>query len=403
MKERITTAVIGLGGRGFSLLKDVILGLDDVDVVGVCDLYKDRAEAGRQAVETARGTSPLSTLDYHEILDIPGLDSIIVTTSWETHIPIAIDAMKKGIRPGVEVGGAYSIDQLWQLVHTSEETGVPCMMLENCCYGRYEMLLKNMISKGIFGELVHLEGGYRHDLREEVAFGRENRHYRNANYLNRNAENYPTHELGPIAQMLGINHGNRMLKLTSTASCSKGLNAYLLSRKGEGYDQSRARFAQGDVVTTVITCAHGETITLTLDTTLPRFYSRGLIVEGTKAMFMEDNQSFFIDGQNTEEEGFDWRKQWGNADQMLEKYEHPVWDAFIHDGVRGGHGGMDYLVDRAFFDSVKNQVDPPIDVYDMAAWMSISVLSEESIAMGSMPVAIPDFTNGRWIETRKDV
>ncbi|HCA34287.1 MAG TPA: glycosyl hydrolase, partial [Lachnospiraceae bacterium] len=175
MKEKITTAVIGLGGRGFSLLKDVILGLDDVDVVGVCDLYKDRAEAGRQAVETARGTSPLSTLDYHEILDIPGLDSIIVTTSWETHIPIAIDAMKKGIRPGVEVGGAYSIDQLWQLVHTSEETGIPCMMLENCCYGRYEMLLKNMISKGIFGELVHLEGGYRHDLREEVAFGRENR------------------------------------------------------------------------------------------------------------------------------------------------------------------------------------------------------------------------------------
>ena len=400
MKEKVTTAVIGLGGRGLSLLKAVILGMEDVEVLGVCDLYEDRTQAGVEAVLEARGTKPVCSLDYRDILAIPNLDSVVIATSWETHIEIAIAAMKQGIRPGVEVGPAYSIDQLWQLVHTSEETGVPCMMLENCCYGRDEMMLMNMIEQGVFGQLVHLEGGYRHDLREEIGFGRENRHYRNANYKNRNCENYPTHELGPICQMLGIHHGNRLLKLNSVASTSRGLNAYLQKEKGPDYDQAFYPFAQGDVVTTVITCAHGETITLTLDTTLPRYYSRGLLVQGTKAMYSEDNHSVFIDGVHSEADGFDWQKHWNNALEMREKYEHPVWTQFLNDGVRGGHGGMDYLVDRAFFDSVKNETKPPIDVYDMAAWMSIGVLSEESIAKGGAPVYIPDFTNGKWVETR---
>lgn len=400
MKESINLGIIGLGGRGYGLLKAVILEEADVNVVGVCDLYEDRTQAAFDLVKEKRGVEPVKSLDYHDILDIPGLDCVFVTSSWESHIPIAIDAMKKGIRPGVEVGAAYSIQQLWDLVHTSEETSVPCMMLENCCYGQYEMMLMHMIRNGQFGELVHLEGGYRHDLRDEVGFGRENRHYRNANYKNRNTENYPTHELGPICQMLNINHGNRLLKLTSTASCSKGLNAFLMEKKGPEYDQSSYRFAQGDVINTTITCAHGETISLTLDTTLPRYYSRGLVVQGTKAMYSEDNNSIFMEGMHSEWDGFDWKKFWGNADEFRKEWESPTWVQFLNDGVRGGHGGMDYLVDRAFFDSVKNECDPPIDVYDMATWMSISVLSEESIAMGGAPVYIPDFTNGKWIETR---
>lgn len=403
MKDTINFAIIGLGGRGYGLLTGVVLDMEDVNVLGVCDLYEDRVQRAFDAVKEKKGNEPLKTTDYREILEIPNLDCVFVTTSWETHIPIAIAAMKKGIRPGVEVGAAYSIQQLWDLVHCSEDTGVPCMMLENCCYGQYEMMLMNMIKQGLFGELVHLEGGYRHDLREEVAYGRENRHYRNANYKNRNTENYPTHELGPICQMLGINHGNRLLKLTSTASCARGLNAFLMEKEGPGYDQTNFRFAQGDVINTIITCAHGETISLTLDTTLPRYYSRGLVVEGTKAMYCEDNNSIFMDGKFSEMEGFDWKKQWGNADEFRKEYESPTWVEFLNDGVRGGHGGMDYLVDRAFFDSVKYETEPPIDVYDMATWMSISALAEQSIAAGGAPVFIPDFTNGKWIETRTDV
>lgn len=395
----INIGIIGLGGRGQSLLKGVILHMEHVQVVGVCDLYEDRAQAGFEAVKEMQHTEPVKSQDYHDILNIEGLDAVVVSTSWETHIPIAIDAMKAGVRPGVEVGAAYSIDQLWQLVRVSEETGVPCMLLENCCYGREELMIKGMIEKGIFGSIMHCEGGYRHDLRDEVSYGRENRHYRNANYKHRNTENYPTHELGPIAQMLGIHHGNRMVKLTSTASCARGLNTYLAREKGADYDLTAYPFAQGDVVTTVITCAHGETIVLTLDTTLPRFYSRGLLVQGTKGMYMEDNQSIFLDGVHNEDD-FYWDRQWGNAKKYRDEYEHPIWQQYLKDGVRGGHGGMDYLVLKAFFESVADGVEPPIDVYDMAAWMSIGVLAEESIAKGGAPVTIPDFTNGRWIMVR---
>lgn len=395
----IKVGIIGLGGRGQSLLTGVILHMDGVEVVGVCDLYEDRTEAGYQAVLERTGKAPVKSQQYQDILEIPELDAVVVTTSWETHIPIAIAAMKKGIRPGVEVGAAYSIDQLWQLVHVSEETGVPCMLLENCCYGREELMIRNMVEQGIFGSIVHCQGGYRHDLREEIGYGRENRHYRNANYKHRNTENYPTHELGPIAQILGINHGNRMIKLTSTASCARGLNVYLNREKGPDYDQTAYPFAQGDVVTTVITCAHGETITLTLDTTLPRYYSRGFHVQGTKGMYEEENQSIFIDGVHNKDD-FYWDKQWGNIKEYRDQYEHPIWKQYLEEGVRGGHGGMDYLVLRAFFESVAEGTEPPIDVYDMAAWMSIGTLSEDSIALGGAPVAIPDFTNGRWIEVR---
>lgn len=395
----INIAIAGLGGRGFGLLKDVILTFDEVNVLGVCDLYEDRAQRGFDAVKEKKGNEPLKTLNYKDLLEIPELDALVVTTSWETHIPIAIDAMKAGIRPGVEVGAAYSIDQLWQLVRTSEETGVPCMLMENCCYGREELMVMNMVKQGLFGSIVHCQGGYRHDLREEIGNGREKRHYRNANYLHRNCENYPTHELGPIAQILGINHGNRMVKLTSTASCARGMNEYLKREKGVDYDQSGAAWAQGDVVTTVITCAHGETIVLTLDTTLPRYYSRGFHIQGTKGMYEEENQSIFIDEKDNHAD-FKWSDHWGNVKEYRDEYEHPIWKQFLNDGVRGGHGGMDYLVFRAFFESVADGVNPPIDVYDMAAWMCIGVLSEESIAMGGAPVAIPDFTNGQWIEVR---
>lgn len=394
----IKVGIIGLGGRGQSLLKDVILQMDKVQVVGVCDLYEDRTEIGYEAV-SEKQEPPVKSQDYHDILAIEGLEAVVVSTSWETHVPIAIDAMKAGVRPGVEVGAAYSIDQLWQLVHVSEETGVPCMLLENCCYGREELMVRNMVEQGVFGSIVHCEGGYRHDLRDEVSYGRENRHYRNANYKHRNTENYPTHELGPIAQILNIHHGNRMVKLTSTASCARGLNAYLAREKGPDYDLTAYPFAQGDVVTTVITCAHGETITLTLDTTLPRYYSRGFHVQGTKGMYEEDNQSIFIDGVHNQDD-FYWDRQWGNAKEYREQYEHPIWKKFLNDGVQGGHGGMDYLVLQAFFESVAEAAEPPINVYDMAAWMSIGVLAEESIAMGGAPVAIPDFTNGRWIMVR---
>ena len=396
VKEQLKIGVVGLGGRGTSLLEAVMIPMEDISIIGVCDKYEDRRMHAAQMVKEKKGNEPLCTADYKEILALGELDALVVTTSWADHLQPAIDAMKAGKRVAMEVGGAYSLDQLWQLVHTSEETGIPCMMLENCCYGRDELMVRNMVEQGVFGEIVHCQGGYHHDLRHEISFGRENRHYRLDNYKNRNCENYPTHELGPIAKVLKINHGNRMVSLSSVASKSRGLNDYLKREKGDEYDITNYPFAQGDVVTTTIRCAHGETIVLTLDTTLPRAYSRGFHIQGTRAMYMEDNRSLFIDGVHNQYD-FCWKDQWNNVEEYRDKYEHPIWKQYLAEGIKGGHDGMDWLVFRAFFESVMKDEEPPIDVYDTAAWMCISALSENSIAMGGLPVAIPDFTNGKWI------
>lgn len=397
MKDVITIGMMGFGSRGTDLLKNVILPRPDVKLAVVCDAYEDRTKkAAEMTVESGR-PEPIQTVNWRDMLKMDELDAVVIAASWESHISCAVELMEAGKYVGMEVGGAYSLKECWQLVETYERTGVPCMMLENCCYGREEMLLKNMVGQGLFGELVHCQGGYHHDLRKEITFGKENRHYRLRNYLNRNCENYPTHELGPLAQLLGINHGNRMVSLCSVASKSAGLHDYIERKENADKTLLKKRFAQGDVVTTIITCAGGETIVLTLDTTLPRAYSRGLEVRGTRGMYCEDNRSVFIDGEHHEFD-FKWKEQWGNVDQFLEKYEHPLWKEYQEAGIHQGHGGMDWLVFSDFFKAVKEGTQTPIDVYDAAAWMCITPLSEQSIALGGTPVSIPDFTRGGWLK-----
>lgn len=403
--KKIKIGIIGLGQRGDVLLKSVIMQMDDVEILAVCDEYEDRACITAANVKEAKGSEPLCTTDYHAVLAVEEIEAVIISTSWETHVEIAIAAMHADKYVALEVGGAYSLDDCWRLVHTSEETGIPCMLLENCCYGQREMMCLNMVKAGVMGEIVHCEGGYHHHLCNEIISGNEIRHYRLRNYILRNCENYPTHELGPIAKLLNINRGNRMLSLTSTASKSAGLHEYAVTHCGENEAIVNQHFAQGDVVTTVIRCAGGETITLTLDTTLPRFYSRGFTIHGTKGYYEEATDSVFLecDAESYNGDEFSWKPNWNNAEtRYAEKFDHPLWKAYQKAGVKAGHGGADWLVLRAFFESVRDRLIPPIDVYDAAAWMCISTLSEDSIALGGSPVAIPDFTNGKWIKTKNE-
>ena len=394
--NKVRTAVVGLGGRGYGILAGLILGMDNARVTAVCDLYPDRVEQGVQAVVNAYGEEgrPFASTDYREVLDRDDVDAVLILSAWESHVPVAIYAMERGVAVGMEVGGAYSVEDCWKLVNTYERTKTPFMFLENCCYGEIEMLVMNMVKQGILGEVVHCEGGYRHDLRDEISFGKENRHYRLRNYMNRNCENYPTHEIGPIAQLLDINRGNRFLSLVSVSSKAAGLNEFARNHDNVNPELATAKFAQGDVVTTIIKCARGETITLNLDTTLPRFYSRGFYVQGTKGMYQEDNKSFFIEGESDNH----WEPVFNNQGKYLEKYGHPTWVEYHKNGIRGGHGGMDGLVYDAFIEAVRTGTPCPIDVYDAVAWMVITPLSEQSIALGGAPVTFPDFTNGRWYE-----
>lgn len=401
--DKIRVGVIGLGGRGRSNMT-VMLHFPEVIVTAVCDVYEDRCDEAAKIVTDFGQEIPYKTTDYKEILSLDNVDVVLVTSSWETHIKIAIDAMNAKKIVGLEVGGATSIDECWDLVRAYEETKTPIMFLENCCYGKYELLATNMARDGLFGEIVHCHGAYAHDLRREVACGKERRHYRLNHYLTRNCENYPTHELGPIAKLLDINRGNQMISLVSVASKSAGIEQWVEDRKDtiENKDLIGKKFKQGDIVNTIITCAGGETISIKLDTSLPRSYSREFTVRGTKGMYEENTNSVFFDG---DEEDFSSIKHYktaiDNALKYEEKYLPDYWKNITKEQFEIGHGGMDYFVFAAFLDAIKNEAPMPIDVYDAASWMCITALSEESISKGNMPVQIPDFTNGKWKERKR--
>ena len=395
MTRTLHLGIVGLGNRGMWNTR-FIAGMDNIHIDIVCDVYEDRVKTIADYIEEKHGYRPKETLVYEDILAEESVEAVMIFTAWEAHIPQAVAAMKAGKWVAVEVGGAYSIKQCWDLVRTHEETGIPVMFLENCCYGKRELMVANMAKRGLLGKIVHCEGGYHHDLRDEIAEGVERRHYRLRNYLNRNCHNYPTHDFGPIAKILGINRGNRALSLVSVASGSFGIEEYVKEKRPDDENLRGVDFAQGDIITTVIKCAGGETVTLTLDTSLPRYYSRGFTVQGTRGMYQEDSDSLYLEGVSANHNSLVNTKTGSAAD--FEKYLSPLWRPENAANVKGGHGGMDGFCFSAFFDHLDRR-DPevPIDVYDAATWMAITALSEESIAKGGAPVTFPDFTNGDWI------
>ena len=302
----------------------------------------------------------------------------------------------------MEVGGAMSVEECYKLVDAYEQTKTPFMFLENCCYGKTELLAAALAARGVLGEIVHCSGAYSHDLREEVTGGNRNRHYRLKNYINRNCENYPTHELGPIAKILGINRGNRMVSLVSVASKSAGLKEYV-KEKSDTIDPLLIgeNFKQGDIVNTLITCQNGETIALELDTTLPVLYDRKFTVRGTKGLYNQTLHAVFTGLPDGEEEVWtgleNSRKLFNSAEKYEAEYLPELWKAATEKDKNLGHGGMDGFLIHDFILRCLDGREMPIDVYDAAAWMCITPLSEQSIALGGKTVAIPDFTNGEWM------
>ena len=396
--DTVRLGVIGCGERSKGLVSGLFIPhIERIRVTAVCDEFEDRALGMKELCDAHYGHDTFCTTDWHEMLDKNKVDAVLVISGWEAHIPIVLAALRAGIPAATEVGGAYSVDQCWTLVHTVEETGTKFMFMENCCWGRSELLCMNMTKMGLFGEVMHCTGAYLHDLRKEISNGIENHHYRLRNHVGRNCDNYPTHDLGPICKLLGINKNNRLLTLTSTATEARGINTFALDKGGIYEPLQYQRVAQGDIVNTNIKCAGGQTISLTFGTTLPMPYSRDFGVYGTKGCYTNRNRSIYLLTDHTSRDGDKWQANWGNEEQYREKYDHPIWKKFIADGVVGGHGGMDGLAYGALADCVTERAPFPIDVYDAATWMSISALSEQSVAMGGMPVPIPDFTNGKWL------
>lgn len=392
----INACVIGLGHRSYNLISKVLLGNPDLNIVAVCDVYEDRIARAQECIRE-HGGDAMGFTDYKEALNAKGLGAAFVFTGWEKHAEVSIYAMKKGIPVASEVGCEYTLNNCYDLVRTQETTGTPYMFMENCCWGKAELLATSMARKGKFGTVVHCSGAYGHDLRNEIAYGIQNRHYRFHNYLNRNCDNYPTHELGPIAKLLDINRGNRILSVSSFASKAAGLETYIETVEDATEEMKNARFKQGDIVTTVLTCANGETILLRLDTTLPRSYSREFTVRGTKGMYVMDTNSVFLDGDKEYLKPVEYVTDHLNDATAYEAEFLPeFWKSVTPETLAAGHGGMDWFTYKAFTDALKSGAPMPVDVYDSATWQAVSVLSEISIQQGGAPQAMPDFTNGEW-------
>ena len=400
--KKLKIGVIGLGQRGAAYgMTDGSIGLlgnilnnSDVLVTALCDLHAERVEFAAEKVIKAGKGEPLKTTDFSEVLR-SGVDAVIVSTSWASHVEVALAAMEQGIAVGIEVGGTHNLDDMRKLVQSYEKTKTPFMFLENCCYNKDELLATSLTRNGKLGEICYCHGAYCHDLRNEITeVALRQGHYRLEEYKNHDCENYPTHELGPIVKLLGITRGNKFTYLTATASKARGLNEYIDSHQ-EVSVLKGTEFKQGDVVTTAIKCENGELITLKLDTTLPRLYDREITVSGTKGYYSQTLKAVILDGDK-----FDHEKNVIqdalNSQNDYEEYLPEDWKTITEEQLKSGHGGMDYIMLKHFFRAVKNKDEMPIDVYEACAMMCVTALSEQSIKNNGAPVEVPDFTDGNY-------
>ena len=392
MKNKIRIGYIGLGRRGMAVLEHNLLKMSDVAVAWLCDTYAPALEKGAALFTGSETPPPRTTADYREILADPSVDAVFIMTGWDGRMAIVENALLAGKYTAVEVGCAFTLEECERVLAAHKKTGAHLMMLENCCYGRRELMCLRLALEGRFGEIVHCDGGYHHYLPDcELFLQKEGElpHYRLPNYRDRNCEQYPTHELGPIAKVLGIGRGNRFVSLASFASKSRGLPVAAARLRGEESPEAKTAYAQGDIVTTILTCANGETVRLCLDTTLPRpYYSRNFTVRGTLGMYTEERRVLFFEGMTEPCEN--------NEQEMYREYDHPLFREYVEGGMLGGHGGIDFLVCRAFVEAVKRGEIPPINTYDSLTMMAIAPLSEISIKAGGAPVPFPDYTEGAW-------
>jgi len=411
---KIRLGFIGVGMRGQNHL-DLALKRTDTDVVAICDIQQVMIDSSLKMIAEAGKPKPQVIMDgpygYKKLLENKDIDAVIIATPWEWHTEMCIDSMNARKYVGCEVITGQTIEECWQLVHTSERTGMPLMMLENVCYRRDVMAVLNMVRKNVFGEIVHLQGGYQHDLREVkfndgkgpygngVEFGEKGfseAQWRTKHAIYRNGDLYPTHGIGPTAMMIDINRGNRFTQLVSYSTKARGLHEYIVTKGGASHPNAKVNFKLGDVVSTLISTVNNETILLQHDTDLPRPYSLGFRVQGTKGIWMDLNKSIYIEGQSKKPH------EWEDAKEWLDKYDHPLWKKYGNDASGAGHGGMDWFVLNAFIESVKRKTNTPQDVYDAVTWSAITPLSESSIQLGGESVEFPDFTQGRWMNRKND-
>jgi hypothetical protein len=385
--------LIGTGGRGTSLLENLLAA--DVKVVALCDVVREKAEHAQGMVTKAGQASPeLYTNGDHafeKLVARDDVDLVISATPWNWHVEMAVAAMTHGKHAAVEVPAATTIEDCWKLVDTSERTRRHCIMLENCCYGYNETLILRMVHAGMFGDLLYGEGAYLHDLREELFSNKGEGLWRRGFHTTGDGNLYPTHGLGPVANYMGIQRGDRFDHIVSMSSPQRGLDAYRKEHLEASDPRQSEKYLTGDLNTSLIKTAKGLTITLKHDTSNPQPYSRINKIGGTKGVFTDYPPRIYFDGQAGGEE-------WASIDSFKE-HQHPLWKREGEIAKKlGGHGGMDYIMLYRLMECMREGLVPDMDVYDAATWSAPGPLSKASVAQGSAPMKFPDFTRGKWTE-----
>jgi len=399
--ETVRIGFVGLGNRGPGAVERMNK-IEGVDIKALCDVRPERAEAAKKILAGSTHNPQLYTAgkdDWKKMCERPDIDLVYIATPWHLHAPMAVHAMKSGKHVCVEVPAANTVEECWQMVETSESTKKHCIILENCCYDFFELLTLNMARQGYFGEIVHAEGAYIHDLLSNNFKKDEYYEMWRLKENFRNGSLYPTHGLGPVAQVLNINRGDKMDYLVSMSS-----NDFMMADKAKElaatddfYKQFTNKTFRGNMNTTVIKTAKGKTIMIQHDVTSPRVYSRLHLISGTKGAA----QKYPLPGKiNKSHEG------WLSEDEMkkVEEQYQPAIVRKVGELAKkiGGHGGMDFLMDWRTIDCLRNGLPVDMDVYDAAAWSAVAPLSEKSIAKRSSSIDIPDFTSNSW-KTNKPV
>ncbi|GAB2802582.1 Gfo/Idh/MocA family oxidoreductase [Rhabdobacter roseus] len=397
--DTVRIGYIGLGNRGTGAIKRIV-HLANVEVKALCDVRPENATAAKKVLE---GTFPEAAVytgtedAWKKLCERDDLDLIYICTPWSLHAPMALYAMEQGKHVAVEIPAAVTLEECWQLVETSERTRKHCMMLENCCYDFFELLTLNLARQGYFGEIVHVEGAYIHDIYESL-FDKTKRYdlWRLRENAHRNGNLYPTHGLGPICQILDVNRGDKMDYLVSMSS-----HDFMLKQRTQELGASDATFQpflggnfRGNMNTTTIRTNKGKTIMLQHDVTSPRPYSRLHLISGTKGTA----QKYPLPERISQ--GHEWLSD--EEYKALETKYQPEIVKRIGELAKqvGGHGGMDFLMDWRLIDCLRNGLPLDQDVYDAASWSAIGPLSEWSVANRSNSIDIPDFTAGAWVSNK---
>ncbi len=403
--ETVKVGYVGIGNQGSGHVRN-LLRIEGVEIKAVCDIREERTSWAQE--QCKRAGKPIPTAynrgpeDFKRMCDFEDLDLVYNATPWEWHVPISVKAMATGSHAASEVPGAITLEGCWEMVEISEKYKKHCCTMENCNYDRTELMFFNMVRQGLFGELLHAECGYLHDLRG-WKFGRAYypHDWRLQYSIKRNADLYPTHGLGPVAQWMDITRGNKFEYMVSMSSPSLSLKLEAVRRYGKDHPLAKTDYALGDVISTLIKTHKGQTILVTHDTNSPRPYSRRILIQGTKGLARKyPEEKIYLEGisppHRWDEISSDYIGKDNHYTYYREQYKHPLLTSLEEKAEGAGHGGMDFIEDYRLIQCLREGKPTDSDVYEGATISAVVALSEKSIAERSASVEFPDFTRGKW-------